>query len=313
MFKDLTLKIYTFLKVRDSLVLFIIGLALLTTGMHEISLSQGGGLNIPRGAPPLDERPSIGAPGLQQDFSVGAPAANHSIGSGTNAATAQLTPFIQGRPSIFIQGRPDLFLPGLGAEEARNVGFTEDLLENRFEDLLDNTFDPLIDGTNEDLLANRFDPLIDGRNDRFIEGRPGELINGTPDRFIDGRLADSSANVGAEDLLVNRFGDDLDADGLAEQPDNGATFVAQQADIPFDDDLIRFSVGNLFKFIEGAFGALLVVGAGIGAIIAATVGAYKMALGLLVTSVGAFILRAYVSLFFGTDYPDFDSVNLADF
>ena len=75
----------------------------------------------------------------------------------------------------------------------------------------------------------------------------------------------------------------------------------------FEDDLIRNAVGNLFKLIEGAFGALIMVVAGLAAIVAAAMGAYRAAVGLLVVAVGAFILRALVSLFFGVDYEDFDA------
>ena len=74
----------------------------------------------------------------------------------------------------------------------------------------------------------------------------------------------------------------------------------------YDDSLVRNSVGNLFKLIEGAFGALVMVVAGLGAIIAAAMGAYRAAVGMLVVAVGAFILRALVSLFFGTDYADYE-------
>ena len=66
------------------------------------------------------------------------------------------------------------------------------------------------------------------------------------------------------------------------------------------------STGNILRFIEGAFGALVMVGAGLGAIVAAAFGAYKAAISLLFVAVGAFILRAIVSLFFGTNYPAYD-------
>lgn len=55
---------------------------------------------------------------------------------------------------------------------------------------------------------------------------------------------------------------------------------------------------NLLGFIEGPFGALITVGAGIGAIISSSVGGFKTAWTLVVVSVGAFILRAWVTLFF---------------
>jgi hypothetical protein len=85
---------------------------------------------------------------------------------------------------------------------------------------------------------------------------------------------------------------------LAQSPE---TF--SEAD--FDDTLIRNSVGNLFMLIEGAFGALIMVVAGLGAIVAAAMGGYRAAVGMLVVAVGAFILRALVSLFFGTDFPEY--------
>jgi hypothetical protein len=75
----------------------------------------------------------------------------------------------------------------------------------------------------------------------------------------------------------------------------------------FDETLIRNSVGNLFKLIEGAFGALIMVVAGLGAIVAASMGAYRASVGMLVVALGAFILRALVSLFFGTDFVDFEA------
>ncbi len=68
----------------------------------------------------------------------------------------------------------------------------------------------------------------------------------------------------------------------------------------YDATAIRGSVEVLFQLIEGSFGALIMVVSGIGAIIAAAFGAYRAAVGMLVVAVGAFILRALVSLFFGT-------------
>lgn len=68
----------------------------------------------------------------------------------------------------------------------------------------------------------------------------------------------------------------------------------------FDETSINAAVSNLFALIEGSFGALVMVVAGIGAIIAAAMGAYRLAVSMLVVAVGAFILRSLVSLFFGT-------------
>lgn len=66
----------------------------------------------------------------------------------------------------------------------------------------------------------------------------------------------------------------------------------------FDPVLIDGAVGSLFQLIEGSFGALVMVVAGLGAIIAAAMGAYRASLGMLVVAVGSFILRSLVSLFF---------------
>jgi hypothetical protein len=70
----------------------------------------------------------------------------------------------------------------------------------------------------------------------------------------------------------------------------------------FDPTLIQGAVGNIFALIEGAFGALIMVVSGLAAIVAAAMGAYRAAVGMLVVAVGAFILRALVSLFFGSNF-----------
>lgn len=75
----------------------------------------------------------------------------------------------------------------------------------------------------------------------------------------------------------------------------------------FDPVLIENAVGNLFQLIEGAFGALIMVVSGIGAIVAAAMGAYRAAVGMIVVAVGSFILRSLVSLFFGTQFISYDS------
>jgi hypothetical protein len=49
---------------------------------------------------------------------------------------------------------------------------------------------------------------------------------------------------------------------------------------------------------EGGFGAMLTAIAGVGAIVASAMGGFKMAWGCLVVSVGAYILGAYIQLFF---------------
>ena len=82
---------------------------------------------------------------------------------------------------------------------------------------------------------------------------------------------------------------------------NNGSFKGFQ-DPNFIDMPIRVAVGNLFAFIEGAFGALIMVIAGLGAIVSAAMGAYRAAVSMIVVAVGAFILRALVSLFFGDQF-----------
>lgn len=102
------------------------------------------------------------------------------------------------------------------------------------------------------------------------------------------------------------FGVTLVVGGLADiawaQNNNDLGSVSEAN---FQDGLIRGAVGNLFMLIEGAFGALIMVVAGLGAIVAAAMGAYRAAVGMLVVAVGAFILRSLVSLFFGADYTSY--------
>jgi len=69
----------------------------------------------------------------------------------------------------------------------------------------------------------------------------------------------------------------------------------------YNDERVSEAVNRLFGYIEGSFGALIMVAAGLGAIMAAALGSYSSALGLLVVAVGAFILRSLVGTFFNTD------------
>ncbi|MDC0358210.1 hypothetical protein OAO01_05280 [Oligoflexia bacterium] len=68
--------------------------------------------------------------------------------------------------------------------------------------------------------------------------------------------------------------------------------------ITYNDNRIANSVNAILTYIEGSFGALVMVAAGIGAILSAAFGQYSAALGLLVVSVGAFILRSVLATFF---------------
>lgn len=73
----------------------------------------------------------------------------------------------------------------------------------------------------------------------------------------------------------------------------------------FTDAYIKYAVGNILRLLEGSFGALIMVVAGVMAIISAAMGSYKQAMAMLVVAVGAFVLRSLISLFFGVDFPAF--------
>lgn len=76
-------------------------------------------------------------------------------------------------------------------------------------------------------------------------------------------------------------------------------------EIRIDENRFRGIICAITQFLEGSFGALIMVISGIGAIVSAAFGQYKAAIGLLVVAVGAFILRSLVSTFFGREiYAD---------
>ena len=68
--------------------------------------------------------------------------------------------------------------------------------------------------------------------------------------------------------------------------------------INYNDERLAQSVNAVLTYIEGTFGAMVMVAAGIGAILSSAFGQYRAALGLLVVAVGAFILRSLVGTFF---------------
>ena len=68
----------------------------------------------------------------------------------------------------------------------------------------------------------------------------------------------------------------------------------------YNDLRVANSVSTILSYLEGSFGALVMVVSGIGAILSAAFGQYKAALGCLVVAVGAFILRSFMSTFFNT-------------
>ena len=68
--------------------------------------------------------------------------------------------------------------------------------------------------------------------------------------------------------------------------------------ITYNDVRISDVVRVLFEYLEGTFGALIMVCAGIFTIIMASMGQYRAALALMVVGIGAFTLRSFMSTFF---------------
>jgi hypothetical protein len=75
-------------------------------------------------------------------------------------------------------------------------------------------------------------------------------------------------------------------------------------EVHYNDTQISQAVVAILTYIEGSFGALVMVGAGIAAILSSAFGQYRAALGCLVVAVGAFILRSVMSTFFNTQSID---------
>lgn len=68
----------------------------------------------------------------------------------------------------------------------------------------------------------------------------------------------------------------------------------------YNDTRIASAVSRIFTYLEGSFGVLVMVAAGLGAILSSAFGQYRAALGCLVVAVGAFILRSFTATFFNT-------------
>ena len=86
------------------------------------------------------------------------------------------------------------------------------------------------------------------------------------------------------------------ADGI----DSG---IAQEAPssnvVVYDGKQLQLGVCQVLLLVEGQLGALIMVVAGLGAIVRSAFGAYKAAISLVVVACGSFILRSLVSLYFG--------------
>jgi len=72
-------------------------------------------------------------------------------------------------------------------------------------------------------------------------------------------------------------------------------------EIEYNDERVDNVINAIFVYLEGSVGALIMVAAGISAIVASAFGQYKAALGLLAVAVGAFLLRSLVGTFFNDE------------
>ena len=89
--------------------------------------------------------------------------------------------------------------------------------------------------------------------------------------------------------------------GIEAQPLGAANAGGRIHSIEYNDIRLGQSINAILTYIEGTFGAMVMVAAGLGAILSSAFGQYRAALGLLVVAVGAFILRSLVGTFFNDD------------
>ena len=82
---------------------------------------------------------------------------------------------------------------------------------------------------------------------------------------------------------------------MAQLPDT-------DAEEQYDDERMQAAVRVIFAFIEGGFGALIMVCAGIGAIVSSAFGQYRASLGLMIVALGSFILKSIVKTFFTGEF-----------
>jgi hypothetical protein len=77
--------------------------------------------------------------------------------------------------------------------------------------------------------------------------------------------------------------------------------VGDPAEIKYNGQRLTDSVNAILTYLEGSFGALVMVCAGLGAIMSSAFGQYKASLGCLIVAIGSFILRSFMDTFFNTD------------
>ena len=108
------------------------------------------------------------------------------------------------------------------------------------------------------------------------------------------KIAPSSSHI---QLMLFVLGAGLLAVGLT----SGA--FAQGAELgQYNDERISQGANLILMHMSGSFGALIMILAGLGAIISSAFGQYRAALGMLVVAIGTFILRSIVGTFFNAEH-----------
>jgi hypothetical protein len=68
----------------------------------------------------------------------------------------------------------------------------------------------------------------------------------------------------------------------------------------YNDDRVAEAADVILTYINGSFGALVMIACGVAAILSSAFGQYRAAMGLMVVAVGSFILRSLVNTWFDT-------------
>jgi hypothetical protein len=68
----------------------------------------------------------------------------------------------------------------------------------------------------------------------------------------------------------------------------------------YNDDRVSEAADVILTYINGAFGALVMIACGVAAILSSAFGQYRAAMGLMVVAVGSFIRRSLVNTWFNT-------------
>lgn len=99
-------------------------------------------------------------------------------------------------------------------------------------------------------------------------------------------------------LLVAGFGLCLLTTGMSDLASAQVEYIGGRA---YEVSENGEAQSNFYKLLNGAFGSLVMVVAGLGAMVSAAMGAYKAAVGMLVVAITAFCIRASVNVSLGYD------------